>query len=95
MGKLEDMGWSPEEAAAMRRIDPAVRDRVLNLLAATPDTPHFVEVSDDQGTNGYPFRAVCICGWRSWSYASRYAATLMGQDHTGNPGPKERGSWGW
>ena len=31
--KLEDMGWTPEEAAMMRRIDPAVRDRVLNLLA--------------------------------------------------------------
>jgi len=33
MDKLEDMGWTPEEAAMMRRIDPAVRDRVLNLLA--------------------------------------------------------------
>jgi len=32
MDKLEDMGWTPEEAAMMRRIDPAVRDRVLNLL---------------------------------------------------------------
>lgn len=35
--RLEDMGWTPEEAAAMRRIDPAVRDRVLALLAQTPD----------------------------------------------------------
>ena len=35
MAKLEDMGWTPEEAAMMRRIDPAVRDRVLNLLAQT------------------------------------------------------------
>ena len=35
MDKLEDMGWTPEEAAMMRRIDPAVRDRVLNLLAQT------------------------------------------------------------
>ncbi len=35
--RLEDMGWTPEEAAMMRRIDPAVRDRVLALLAQTPD----------------------------------------------------------
>ena len=56
---------------------------------------HNPDVVTGQGTNGYPYRAVCTCGWRSWSYASRYAATLMGQDHAENPGPKERGSWGW
>lgn len=39
MAKLEDMGWTPEEAAMMRRIDPAVRDRVLNLLAQTQLEP--------------------------------------------------------
>ena len=39
MDKLEDMGWTPEEAAMMRRIDPAVRDRVLNLLAQTQLEP--------------------------------------------------------
>lgn len=75
---LEDMGWSPDEAAAMRRIDPAVRERVLNLL----DTPlHYVEVTDDQGTNGYPYRAVCICGWRSVSYCADHAARDMGHHH--------------
>jgi hypothetical protein len=29
---LEDMGWTAEEAAAMRNIDPALRDRILNAL---------------------------------------------------------------
>jgi hypothetical protein len=30
--RYEDMGWTAEEAEMLRRIDPAVRDRVLGLL---------------------------------------------------------------
>ncbi len=30
--ELEDMGWTAEEAAMMRRIHPALRDEVLNSL---------------------------------------------------------------
>ena len=44
MDKLEDMGWTPEEAAMMRRIDPAVRDRVLNLLARVDGDLGFLAV---------------------------------------------------
>jgi len=43
---------------------------------------HYVEVTDQQGTRGYPYRAVCVCGWQSWSYMTRWAATLMGEDHS-------------
>lgn len=78
---LEDMGWSPEEAAVMRRIDPAKRWEIVNQLSLVNVPLHYVEVTDDQGTNGYPFRAVCICGWRSVSYCADHAARDMGHHH--------------
>ena len=42
--QLEDMGWTPEEAAMMRRIDPVVRDRVLDLLARVDGDLGFLAV---------------------------------------------------
>ena len=30
--RFEDMGWTAEEAEMLRRIDPAVRDKVLKAL---------------------------------------------------------------
>ena len=56
--KLEDMGWTPEEAAMMRRIDPVVRDRVLDLLArvdgdlgflAVPRVSNIRQTDDEKG----------------------------------------------
>jgi hypothetical protein len=34
---------------------------------------------------GYPFRAVCSCGWRSKTYAAIHAAQTVGEDHVQSP----------
>ena len=31
--------------------------------------------------HGYPWRAVCPCGWASRGYAARHAADTMGAEH--------------
>jgi hypothetical protein len=45
--ELEDMGWTAEEAAMMRRIDPALRDRVHLLLENTPDADDWLPSDED------------------------------------------------
>jgi hypothetical protein len=43
---------------------------------------HAVTVGATAGLNhGYPYRAVCSCGWRSNTYAAEHAAQTMGDDH--------------
>ena len=41
------MGWTAEEAAMMRRIDPALRDRVHLLLENTPDADDWLPSDED------------------------------------------------
>lgn len=33
------------------------------------------------GGHGYPYRAVCPCGWQSTTYAAAHAAHTMGEEH--------------
>ena len=33
------------------------------------------------GGHGYPYRAVCPCGWKSTTYAAAHAAHTMGEHH--------------
>lgn len=33
------------------------------------------------GGHGYPYRAMCPCGWQSTTYAAAHAAHTMGEDH--------------
>lgn len=33
------------------------------------------------GGHGYPYRAVCPCGWQSTTYAAAHAAHTMGEAH--------------
>lgn len=37
---------------------------------------------------GYPFRATCICGWRSKTYAATHAAQTMAEEHVNDPSRK-------
>jgi len=39
---------------------------------------------------GYPYRAVCACGWKSKCYAATHAAQTMADDHLLNPGVANR-----
>lgn len=39
---------------------------------------------------GYPFRAVCDCGWKSKCYAATHAAQIMADDHLTHPSALNR-----
>lgn len=41
---------------------------------------HDVAIKRDGG-HGYPYRAVCPCGWQSRTYAAPHAAGSMGDAH--------------
>lgn len=45
-----------------------------------PDWLHTVTITDTD-RHGYPFRAVCECGWESRPYAARHAAQSMADAH--------------
>jgi hypothetical protein len=34
---------------------------------------------------GYPFRATCVCGWKSKTYAANHAAQTMADEHISDP----------
>jgi hypothetical protein len=34
---------------------------------------------------GYPFRATCLCGWKSKTYAATHAAQTMADEHVSHP----------
>lgn len=42
---------------------------------------HSAEVVAIGLNHGYPFRAVCPCGWQSRGYAAEHAAQVMADDH--------------
>lgn len=46
--------------------------------AATIDHAYAVRLN---GGHGYPYRAMCPCGWQSTTYAAAHAAHTMGEDH--------------
>ena len=41
---------------------------------------HTYTITDD-GRHGYPYRAQCVCGWQSNTYAAEHAAQAMADDH--------------
>lgn len=41
---------------------------------------HVIDISSDGG-HGYPYRARCVCGWQSNTYAASHAAETMGFAH--------------
>jgi hypothetical protein len=40
-----------------------------------------IRVTTARNNHGYPWTAVCPCGWQSRGYVSRHAAELMSADH--------------
>ena len=38
-------------------------------------------VTDRVADHGYPHRAVCTCGWKSWGYVRTHAAETMADHH--------------
>jgi hypothetical protein len=45
-------------------------------------TAHSVKIVTDRvADHGYPHRAVCTCGWKSWGYVRTHAAQIMADDH--------------
>lgn len=44
------------------------------------DDVHVFAVSTG-GRHGYPFRAVCSCGWQSKTYQTEFACQMMGEAH--------------
>lgn len=51
------------------------------LLATVPVTEHVADVVRVYNHHGYPFRAACVCGWESNTYAAVHAAQIMADDH--------------
>lgn len=52
--------------------------------------PHGTKVEYVPYHGGYPFRATCWCGWKSKTYASFGAATLIAEDHMEHPTDRNR-----
>jgi hypothetical protein len=44
-------------------------------------TEHVADVVRVYDNHGYPFRAACVCGWQSNTYAAVHAAKIMADDH--------------
>jgi hypothetical protein len=49
-------------------------------MSTTP-ARHEISVVLVTNNHGYPFRAVCSCGWQSNTYAADHAARYIGDDH--------------
>jgi hypothetical protein len=49
---------------------------------ARPASDHGITIEQTQLPAGRPFRASCLCGWRSEIVPSRPAAVAAGQEHT-------------
>lgn len=46
-----------------------------------PYDDHAIKVVFDRSRGGYPYRAVCPCGWMSRGYVAAHAAQTMADDH--------------
>ena len=44
-------------------------------------TAHVTRVTTSRNDHGYPFNAVCSCGYTSWGYVRAHAAEIMADDH--------------
>ena len=42
---------------------------------------HTITVTTVANNHGYPYRAVCECGWQSPTYCASHAAETMGAAH--------------
>lgn len=38
-------------------------------------------VYESRDCHGYPWRAACDCGWRSWGYVAEHAAQQLADAH--------------
>lgn len=44
---------------------------------------HVTRVTTSRNDHGYPFNAVCSCGYTSWGYVRAHAAQTMAEHHLG------------
>jgi hypothetical protein len=47
---------------------------------------HVVHVAKARNDHGYPYTAVCACGYTSWGYVRAHAAEIMAEHHLGEVG---------
>ena len=44
-------------------------------------TAHSTRVTTSRNDHGYPYNAVCSCGYTSWGYVRAHAAIQMAEHH--------------